>query len=317
MKNLLFITVLFLSLYAQNSNATIKRVVLHAGYKSLYAELGSKYYYDGINAYMVVNLGDTIQFYRFYDSNAFNTTDPGILFHTIDLDITQSVSGATPVSYSWDNRTDETFNYVPNKLGKYFIYCDFHPQMFVRIQVFPSNTTTCVGTYIDGSKCRLVPQTTILGKIYNCNCVDSLTIPVITCPSGLIDGATCTGFIECTTCTGLVQNCSCTGIDSSPPGTNLAQSNRFKTEVEPQIFPNPAEDELQFTLDPYRKYRIEVYDINGNMVINDGANRVTSYTLSIKELKKGNYFAKVYYCACATPKVDCSKAIKTLKFIKK
>lgn len=314
MKNFIKISTVLLCLFFQNTEAKIRIIDLNPSYKWFF-DLNNKLSIDENGKdEVVIKLGDTLQF-----TKSFNLIPeeqiPDKIFHTIDLDVFQSPAGATPLHKDWNNNVDSLLIYVPVVLGQHYFYCYPHSAvMNIRVKVVPTNVITCTGDYPEGSRCYgLNGCSSCTGIVVNYNCVPKENAPVSPCSGNIVNGTTCTGIISNSTFAGTVKNCNCLSTLTS------VFDNKIENEVEiaPQIFPNPADELLEFTLDPNRKYRIEIYDINGKIIIEDGANRVSNYTLSVKELQAGKYFAKVYYCACATPKVDCSKAIKTLKFIKK
>ncbi len=348
MRSKLFYPVLGLVLLSLVSytQSTKRRIYLNTQYKSFSPT------FPGYKASGFAILGDTIEWYNQAPSSE---TIVGIDLHTITSVEGKIPVGSSPFNYIIDGYNYGTsVTYIPTQLGVYEYECSFHNPpgeiygMKQKFYVFPTGTILCPGSSIDGDTCYLNRCLTCIGYFLNCNCVTPDVYKTSKCSNGLYNNKTCTGIGNCSTCTGYVQNCICTqaGVTFSGCGIGLKEGNTctgvadcancvgtvvgcactttgissvnqsFVSANAPLIYPNPARTEINIPLNVAIKFKIFIYNQQGEEVMTHSPSFVSNYLMDISTLPAGMYYVQTKYCACSTPKEACQGANKQYRFIK-
>ena len=70
---------------------------------------------------------------------------------------------------------------------------------------------------------------------------------------------------------------------------NFVNNNEFQVE----LFPNPAEDQLNLILPDYSNYNVKIFNLRGQKLIDIFSNNNNEVLIDISEFQKGTYLLKI------------------------
>ena len=128
--------------------------------------------------------------------------------------------------------------------------------------------------------------------------------------SGVIHNTVCSNNTAINAASGLcnLPTINCTA-SSCGVVTNIESAEKMAKSENTSISPNPFSDKLEITSFDNQNtiFKIELYDLQGNRILNEETNRGASHQLNTNSISKGTYLMKIHY---TNEKLELKKLVK-------